>query len=210
MPLAADVDRSVIELKVDAHEAPRRLFHAKLTIPARPGPMTLVYPKWIQGEHGPNGPINDLTGLKITAGDKSIPWRRDDVDLYAFHITVPAEADAIEVSLDYLGPASKEASTYTSLPTTPSLAIVHWYTLLLYPQGQPVREIKFHAKLTVPDGWKSGTALPIENEIGNYHHLPNGFARNAGRFAGPLRPVFPRNSAGNGLRGRAFAGRCLR
>jgi predicted metalloprotease with PDZ domain len=163
---AADVDRSVIELKVDAHEAPRRLFHAKLTIPAKPGPMTLVYPKWIQGEHGPNGPINDLTGLKITAGDKSIPWRRDDVDLYAFHITVPAEADAIEVSLDYLGPASKEASTYTSLPTTPSLAIVHWYTLLLYPQGQPVRDIKFHAKLTVPDGWKSGTALPIENETG--------------------------------------------
>ena len=134
---AAETDRSVIELKVDAHEAPRRLLHAKLTIPAKPGPMTLVYPKWIPGEHGPNGPINDLTGLKITAGEKTLAWQRDDVDLYAFHITVPSEADSIEVSLDYLGPASKEASTYTSLPTTPSLAIVHWYTLLLYPQGQP-------------------------------------------------------------------------
>src|SRR4029079_4530702 len=160
-------DRSVIELKVDAHEAPRRLLHAKLSIPAKPGPMTLVYPKWIQGEHGPNGPINDLTGLKITVGEKNVPWQRDDIDLYAFHINVPAEAESIDVSLDYLGPASKEASTYTSLPTTPSLAIVHWYTLLLYPQGQPAREIKFHAKLTVPEGWKAGTALPIENESGN-------------------------------------------
>ena len=144
---AADDDRSVIELKVDAHKAPRRLLHAKLTIPAKPGPMTLVYPKWIPGEHGPNGPINDLTGLKITSGEKVLPWQRDDIDLYAFHITVPPEADSIDVSLDYLGPASKEASTYTSLPTTPSLAIVHWYTLLLYPLGQPAREIKFHAAI---------------------------------------------------------------
>ena len=164
---AVEADQSVIELRVDAHEAPRRLLHAKLTIPAKPGPMTLVYPKWIQGEHGPNGPINDLTGLKITAGETNVPWQRDDVDLYAFHITVPAEATSIDISLDYLGPGSKEASTYTSLPTTPSLAIVHWYTLLLYPQGQPAREIIFHAKLTVPEGWTAGTALPIENESGN-------------------------------------------
>src|SRR4029078_7580692 len=76
---AAEGNRSVIELKVDAHDAPRRLLHAKLTIPAKPGPMTLVYPKWIQGEHGPNGPINDLAGLRITAGEKNIPWQRDEV-----------------------------------------------------------------------------------------------------------------------------------
>src|SRR5919197_947011 len=78
-----------IELSVDATEAPRRLLHARLVIPAPPGPLTLYYPKWIQGEHMPNGPINDLSGLKIQADGKPIAWKRDDVDLYAFHCTVP-------------------------------------------------------------------------------------------------------------------------
>src|SRR4051794_5581847 len=92
---AADPDPArPIDLHVDATEAPRRLLHAKLTIPAKPGPLTLYYPKWIQGEHAPNGPIADLAGLAIRAGGRTVPWRRDDLDLYAFHVTVPDGADA--------------------------------------------------------------------------------------------------------------------
>src|SRR5258707_1631178 len=97
-----------IELALDATEAPRRLLRAKLTIPAKPGPLTLYYPKWIQGEHQPSGPINDLSGLKILAAGKPLSWKRDDVDLYAFHCTVPDGANAVEVSLDYLGGAGKD------------------------------------------------------------------------------------------------------
>src|SRR5438105_12015582 len=74
-----------IELSVDATEAPRKLLHARLVIPAAPGPLTLYYPKWIQGEHGPTGPINDLSGLSLKAGGKSLTWQRDDLVLYAFH-----------------------------------------------------------------------------------------------------------------------------
>jgi hypothetical protein len=77
---AAESERP-IELSLDATEAPRKLLHARLVIPAAPGPLTLYYPKWIQGEHMPNGPINELSGLKIRAGGRPVTWERDDVDL---------------------------------------------------------------------------------------------------------------------------------
>src|SRR6202142_868680 len=74
-----------IQINVDASEAPRRLIHATLQFPVKPGPMSLLYPKWIPGEHGPTGPIEDLTGIKMTANGKPIAWHRDDVDIYEFH-----------------------------------------------------------------------------------------------------------------------------
>src|SRR5262245_25802527 len=88
-----------IELSLDASEAPRKLLHARLVIPAAPGPLTLCYPQWIPGEHSPSGPITELSGLRISAGGKPLTWRRDDVDLYTFHCTVPEGADAVEVTL---------------------------------------------------------------------------------------------------------------
>ncbi len=35
-------------------------------MPVEPGPLTLLYPKYLPGEHGPTGPIADLAGLVIT------------------------------------------------------------------------------------------------------------------------------------------------
>src|SRR5499427_3159991 len=85
-----------IHLRVDASEAPRRLYHAELTIPATPGPMSLFYPKWIPGEHAPTGPITDLAGLKISSGGRPLEWKRDPVELFAFHIDVPAGATSVD------------------------------------------------------------------------------------------------------------------
>ena len=81
-----------IQLNVDVTDGPRKILHAVETMPITPGAHTLVYPKWIPGEHGPTGPIDDLTGIVITANGQPIPWRRDDVDMFAFHIDVPAGA----------------------------------------------------------------------------------------------------------------------
>jgi len=78
-----------IQIHVDATDAPRRLLHATLQFPVKPGPTSLLYPKWIPGEHGPTGPIEDLAGIKITANGKPLPWHRDDVNIYEFHIDVP-------------------------------------------------------------------------------------------------------------------------
>src|SRR3984893_15428944 len=93
---------AAITLSVDATEAPRKLFHARMTMPVSPGPLTLVYPKWIPGEHGPTGPFVDLAGLKLSVGGKTVAWRREDVDMYAFHLEVPAGARELEVALDFL------------------------------------------------------------------------------------------------------------
>src|ERR1041385_3617448 len=85
-----------IQLHVDAREAPRRVFHARLTIPAAPGPLTLYYPQWLPGNHRQTGPINNVVDLKFQAGAKTIPWRRDDVNMYAYHLDVPASANSVE------------------------------------------------------------------------------------------------------------------
>ncbi len=155
-----------IEISVDATQAPRKLYSAHLVIPAKSGDLTLYYPKWIQGEHQPSGPINDLAGLKLSAGGKPVPWRRDDLDLYAFHCTVPDGADRVEADLEYLIPGDKGG--YGAGPATSSkLAILNWYLVALYPTGKPVREIPVRASLKLPPGWKAGTALPVESQEGD-------------------------------------------
>ena len=159
-----------IELSVDATEAPRRLLHAKMKIPVKAGPLTLFYPKWIQGEHSPNGPINDLSGLKMSAAGKRITWRRDDLDLFAFHCVIPPGIDTLEVALDYLGSGKGDSSGIggSSPCMTSQLAIVNWHLVLLYPKGPTVRDLQFRADITLPAGWKLGTALPIDAEKGSH------------------------------------------
>src|SRR5207253_6488089 len=152
-----------ITLSVDATEAPRKLFHARMAMAASPGPMTLVYPKWIPGEHGPTGPIVNLAGLKIMAGGKTILWRRDDVDMYAFHFEVPAGSKEIEVSLDFLSPTFAGGFT-AGASTTAHLAIVTWNQLLLFPEASNISDVTFKTKLSLPAGLKFGTSLPVASQ----------------------------------------------
>jgi predicted metalloprotease with PDZ domain len=159
---AAQADGTPILLEVDAREAPRHLYHARLVLPAEPGPVTLYYPKWIPGTHGPSGPIADLAGLKMQAGGKVVPWKRDDVDVYAFHCTVPEGAHALEVELDLL--AAGRGSGFGT--TTQHIAVVRWNEVLLYPKGKPIGAIDFQATLKLPDGWKLSTALPVQSQEG--------------------------------------------
>jgi predicted metalloprotease with PDZ domain len=148
-----------ILLEVDAGEAPRKLYHARLIIPVEPGPVTLYYPKWIPGTHGPSGPIADLAGIKIQANGKPVAWKRDDVDMYAFHCTVPEGCSRLEVAVDLLAATGGGFGT-----TTEHIAVVRWNEVLLYPKGKPIGEIDFQASLKLPAGWKLGTSLPIESQ----------------------------------------------
>jgi predicted metalloprotease with PDZ domain len=157
---------TAITLSVDATEAPRKLFHARMTMAVAPGPLTLVYPKWIPGEHGPTGPIVNLAGLKFSAGGKTIPWRRDDVEMYAFHLEVPAGVRELEVGLDFLSPTFAGGFT-AGASTTSHLAIVTWNQLLLYPEGSNISEVTFKASLSLPAGWKFGTSLPVASQTVN-------------------------------------------
>ena len=153
-------------LEVDLRDAPRHIFHAQLTLPVHAGPLTLVYPKWIPGEHSPTGPIVDLAGLKFTANGKEISWRRDDVDMYAFHLEIPAAVDQLHASYDYLSPA--EATGSRERPSsTQKFAILNWYMVTLYPQGPKTDDLTYVATLRLPPNWKFGTALPVARESGD-------------------------------------------
>ncbi|HVP51087.1 MAG TPA: PDZ domain-containing protein [Terriglobales bacterium] len=165
-PLPAANPPGTITLAVDATDAPRSLLHARLIIPVTRGPLTLCYPKWIPGEHGPTGPIVNLAGLKITANGKPLAWRRDDVDMYAFHVDVPEGTPALEIALDYLGQVKEEGFS-SAASATQQLAMVNWNQVLLYPQGKPPRELTYAASLRLPAGWKFATPLEVASQTGD-------------------------------------------
>ncbi len=151
-------------LSLDATQAPRKIFHARVTIPSSPGTLTLYYPKWIPGEHGPTGPIEELTGLKFTANGQILKWRRDLLDGWTIHVEVPAGAASVEASLDFASPPTA-GGKYTAGPSaTDKLAIINWNTMLLYPAGWKSDELIYEASLRLPAGWKFGTALPIATQ----------------------------------------------
>jgi predicted metalloprotease with PDZ domain len=151
-----------IRLRVDAREAPRGILHARLVIPARPGAHMLLYPKWIPGEHGPTGPLVNLTGIKITAGGRTVPWQRDLVNMYAFHCRVPGGAGSLDVTLDFVLPPAGRYSEGAS--ATAHLLTLNWNQVVLYPAGSPARALPVVAWLEPPSGWSFATALPIARQ----------------------------------------------
>lgn len=159
--VSLSVSATPIRLRVDASEAGSNRFRAHLTIPAVAGPLTLEYPKWIPGEHGPTGPIQGLTGVRFSANGSPVTWRRDPVDLFAFHLDVPANATAIDVDLDYLAPAPG-ANFTAGASTSPRLALLSWNTVLLYPLGAS-DSLQYEASLRIPHGWKFATALETQS-----------------------------------------------
>jgi predicted metalloprotease with PDZ domain len=155
-----------ISLSVDATDTPRKIFHARMAIPVKPGTATLYYPKWIPGEHGPTGPIQDLAGLKFSAGGQALTWRRDLLDGWTFHVEVPAGVNSVDVSLDFISPAGPEGIYTGGATATDRMAVVNWNTMLLYPEGWTSDELTYEASLKLPPGWKFGTSLPIASQSG--------------------------------------------
>jgi predicted metalloprotease with PDZ domain len=166
----ANAQTGPIQLTVDATDAPRRLIHVREIIPAIPGPVTVLYPKWIPGEHGPTGPINDVVDLKFRAARNGalqdvLPWKRDTADLFAFHLSVPPGSNAVEVEFDFISPPNEGGFTSGSSMTT-ELAVISWNQVLLYPQGPSADEIQVQAQLRLPRGWQYGTALRLSKAAG--------------------------------------------
>jgi len=159
-----------IQLTLDLTDAPRKLLRARLVIPVKPGPLTLVYPQWVPGEHGPTGPVDNLAGIKFTANGQDIPWRRDDVNMFALHLDIPPGVTSIEARADFLATAA--ASGFSAGASTgPNLAVVSWNEVALYPAGTPAGEVRFEPSLQLPEGWKFGTALTQGAHDGNAVHF---------------------------------------
>ena len=141
-----------IPLTVDATKTQQKILRVHEVIPVKPGPLTLYYPKWIPGEHGPVGPISSLTGLKFDGEGKTIPWRRDLLDVFTFHLDIPAGVGHLDARFDFIEPEGHSASD--------KLMVLEWNDVVLYPAGTPAEQQRYEAKLLLPDGWQFGTSLP--------------------------------------------------
>ena len=160
-------EQGVVKVAVDLTEAPRRILHAHLSLPVSPGPLTLYYPKWIPGEHAPNGPITDVAGLKLEAGGKTLAWRRDAIDMFAFRCQVPEGASTLNVALDFLEPPLQTTGFTSAASTTDKLAVLSWNQVVLYPKGADIHKIQYEASARLPAGWKFGTALQVKDHEQN-------------------------------------------
>jgi predicted metalloprotease with PDZ domain len=136
----------------------------KQTIPVtKAGPMVLLYPEWLPGNHAPRGQLEKIAGLVITAGGKPVKWVRDPVEVYAFHVDVPEGATALDLSFEFL---SATAPDQGRVVVTNEMLNLQWNSTAFYPAGWYVSRIPVEASVTLPDGWKFGVALDVASQSG--------------------------------------------
>ncbi|HZP18361.1 MAG TPA: M61 family peptidase [Terriglobales bacterium] len=161
-----------VTIALDATDAPRKIFHAQLTIPASAGTLTLYYPKWIPGEHSPSGPVVDLTGLRFTGNGQLLKWRRALDDNWTVHVEVPSGVQEVHAGLDFVSPVGPDQGAFSAgASATEKLAVISWNQVLLYPKGWAADQITYSASVRFPAGWKFGTALPVASQSGAEVHF---------------------------------------
>jgi predicted metalloprotease with PDZ domain len=145
-----------ITLDIDATDLSHRIFRTREHIPVQPGPLTLLYPRWLPGNHSPTGPIDKLAGLIVTGNGQRIEWTRDPLDVYAFNLVVPAGVSTLDVAFDYLTPTDRVQGR---IVMTPAMLNLQWNAVALYPAGYDASRISFAPSLKLPPQWQAATAL---------------------------------------------------
>ena len=158
----------VLKIEVDATDLNRRIFRVRETIPAQPGRLTLLYPQWLPGKHSPAGPIDKLAGLVITANGQRLPWVRDQFNVYAFHVDVPAGASEVVAEFQFL---SSQGGSQGRVVMTPDMLNLQWDSTALYPAGYFARNIPAQASVKLPAGWSYATALSTDRRDGDTVHF---------------------------------------
>jgi predicted metalloprotease with PDZ domain len=169
VPQPQDVPyQGTLKISVDATDVAHRIFRVREVVPAQPGPLTLLYPQWLPGNHSPSGPIDKLAGLVVSANGKTLPWKRDTLNVYAFHVEVPQGAGSVEVAFQYLSPQSPREGRVVM---TPEMLNLQWNANTLYPAGYYSRRIQTQASVTFPAGWQFGSALEVASRDGDTVHF---------------------------------------
>ena len=163
--IATPVDKpydGTISLKVDLTNIADRILNVHESIPIKGGEITLLYPQWMPGTHSPSNPVTNMAGLVVTANGQRVPWVRDRVDMWAFHVNVPKGATLLELTFQYLAPVRPQQGRISS-----NFANLKWNSVLFYPAGFFSRRIQFAPELRLPDGWKFATALETKSQKGD-------------------------------------------
>jgi len=164
-PIPAPLDKpyeGTLTLRVDLTNINDRILAVHETIPVKAGELTLLYPQWLPGTHSPSNPVADMAGLVVTASGKRIPWVRDRVDMWAFHVDVPKGTTVLDLTFQYLAPIRPQQGRISN-----KIADMKWNAVLFYPAGYFSRQIRFAPELHLPDGWKFATALDVKAQSGN-------------------------------------------
>jgi predicted metalloprotease with PDZ domain len=166
IPQAKDIAfPGTMTLDVDATDTDQGIFRVRQTLPVpHSGPMVLLFPKWLPGTHAPRGQIEKLAGLVVKANGKTLEWKRDAEDVYAFHISVPEGTKQLDLSFQFLSATEPDQGRVV---VTPDIINLQWQDVSLYPAGWYTRRIPVSASVTWPTGWKAATALRAASVSGN-------------------------------------------
>jgi predicted metalloprotease with PDZ domain len=174
--IPAAVDKpypGTITIEIDATDTARGIISVRETIPvAKAGDMVVLYPKWLPGAHTPRGEIEKLAGLRFSAGGKPVPWTRDPVDVFAFHINVPRGAKTVDVDFQYLSSTKGDQGRIT---VTRNLMSLQTIATTLYPAGYFVRQIPVRMSVKYPDGWSAASALNAKVSGSTYSYEPTNY-----------------------------------
>ena len=161
-----------IKIEVDATNLSQRIFRVKQTIPVQAGALTLLYPMWVPGGHSPKNSIDKIAGITFKASGQKLDWKRDPLDVAAFHIDVPAGVTVITAEFDFLTPTNV---TQGRVVMTPNMLNLQFLSAALYPAGYYTHQILYDAHVTYPAGWTAFTALHEDSRSGNtvdYKNVP--------------------------------------
>ena len=162
-PIPAPQDTAypgTMTINVDATDIQRAIYRVTQTIPVeRAGPMTLLFSTWLPGKHAPRGEIEKLGGLKISAGGKELAWKRDNLDVTAFHIDVPEGVKQIDLGFNFV---SATKSDQGRVVMTPAMMNLQFEQVSLYPAGYFTRRIPVKATVRYPEGWTAASALKAD------------------------------------------------
>jgi predicted metalloprotease with PDZ domain len=189
-------------VEVDATDVERRIFRVRLTMPARPGRLSLHYPQWIPGKHAVFGPIEQVAGLRFRAAGKDLPWRRDPKDVYRFDLTVPAGASQLEVEFQLATPQAAGTGQNARIVASPRLLNLQWNQVVLYPAGRAAMDVPVRASVRLPVGWRQASALVVEPGGGDaglvrFETVPLEVLVDSPLFAGPNFASFDLTPAGS-------------
>ena len=160
VPDAADVPYpgGVIGLTIDATDVTRGVYRVTETIPVAAGTreLTLMFPQWLPGKHGPRGSVAELAAITFETGGQKLAWKRDTVEVNAFHVTLPEGTRDVTARFIHTSPLQPAEGRITM---TPDMLNLQWDKMSLYPAGHYVRQIRVKPVVKLPQGWTAATAL---------------------------------------------------
>ena len=168
VPDAADkpYPGGTMTLDIDATDVTRGVYRVTQTVPVAPGTgkLILMLPQWLPGNHGPRGPMAELVDVHFFAGGQELKWKRDPIEVFAFHIEVPEGAKEVVAKFIHTSPLQSNEGRITM---TQEMLNLQWEKMSLYPAGHYVRQIRVKPSVTIPQGWTAAAALDGAKQQGN-------------------------------------------